>query len=168
MESLEIILEKAVKPYSAEEKTAMATRKNRIYRESLQELSPADILPGVLPLLAELRTRGIKLGIGSSSRNAAAILRAIGLEDAFDVVVDGTHISRSKPDPEVFALAGKRLGVAAENCLVVEDAEAGVDAGLAAGMKVLAVGSAVSHPGAVLKAASLAQVEPEEMLEIHQ
>lgn len=80
------------------------------------------------------------------------------------IVADGTHIHRSKPDPEVFALAGEWLGVPPGQCLVVEDAEAGVDAGLAAGMPVLAVGSAVAHPGANLKADNLAGISVCEML----
>jgi len=159
MESLEIILEKAPRAYSDEEKEAMATRKNDAYRASLSALSPADILPGVMTVLTQLRARGIKMAIGSSSRNAGPILKAIGLADAFDAIADGTHISRSKPDPEVFTLAGEMLGIAPQHCLVVEDAEAGVDAGLAAGMPVLAVGSATAHPDATLKAPDLAHLD---------
>jgi len=159
MESLEIILEKATRDYSDGEKEAMATRKNDTYRASLVSLSPADILPGVMTVLDELRARDIKMAIGSSSKNAQPILEAIGLADAFDAVADGTHINRSKPDPEVFTLAGEMLGIAPEHCLVVEDAEAGVDAGLAAGMPVLAVGSATAHPEATFKAPDLARVD---------
>lgn len=164
MESLGIILEKAAKSYSDEEKHAMAERKNDYYRESLKDLSAADILPGVLPVLNTLQDRGVKIAIGSSSKNAGPILRAIGLGDRFDVVTDGTHISKSKPDPEVFSLAGRKLGIPPAQCLVVEDADAGVEAGLAAGMPVLAVGSAASHPRATLQAATLADITPEQML----
>lgn len=164
MESLEIILEKAARSYSTAEKSAMAERKNAIYRDLLRHLKPTDILPGVLDVLAQLKQRGVKIAVGSSSRNAGPILQAIGLQDKFDAVVDGTHISRSKPDPEVFRLAGERLGVAPDQCLVVEDAEAGVDSGLAAGMRVLAVGSAVSHPRATLKAMDLTRVSVDDLL----
>jgi len=164
MESLDILLEKATRGYSDDEKLAMATRKNDIYRESLKALSPADILPGVATVLAGLRKRGVKMAIGSSSKNAGPILVAIGMADAFDAVVDGTHIARSKPDPEVFVLAGQKLGVPADQCLVVEDADAGVDAGLAAGMPVLAVGSATGHPGATLRAADLSKITLDAML----
>ncbi|KPK65652.1 MAG: beta-phosphoglucomutase [Planctomycetes bacterium SM23_32] len=164
MESLEILLEKASRAYSDAEKTAMAERKNAIYRESLRELSPADILPGVDEMLEDLRGRGIKMAVASSSKNAVPILEAIGLADAFDAVVDGTHISQSKPHPEVFALAGERLGIAPERCLVVEDAAAGVEAAIAAGMPVLAVGSAASHPGATLRADDLTGITTDEML----
>ncbi len=164
MESLEIILEKATREYSDAEKMEMAEQKNAIYRDSLKTLSPADILPGVNEVLAGLREQGVKLAIGSSSKNAGPILKAVGLDGAFDAVADGTHISRSKPDPEVFTLAGKLLGLPPDQCLVVEDAEAGVDAGLAAGMPVLAVGSAVSHPDATLKAPDLSHIGIDEML----
>lgn len=165
MESLDIILEKASKAYSDDEKHALAERKNNYYRGSLQSLSPADILPGVKAVLAELKKRGIRMAIGSSSKNAMPILKAIGLENAFDAVADGTHITRSKPDPEVFALAGQKLGVPPAQCLVVEDADAGVDSGLAAGMPVLAVGSAAQHPRATLAAASLADIPVDQMLQ---
>lgn len=164
MESLEIILERATRTYTNEEKEAMATRKNDAYRASLASLSPADMLPGVMPVLGELRARGIKMAIGSSSRNARPILEAIGLADAFDGVADGTHITRSKPDPEVFTLAGRMLGIAPQHCLVVEDAEAGVDAGLAAGMPVLAVGAATAHPDATFKAPDLAHLDLDSLL----
>jgi len=164
MESLDILLEKSTREYSDVEKEEMATHKNTIYRESLKALSPADILPGVAGVLKGLREYGIKIAIGSSSKNAGPILVAIGLDKTFDAVVDGTHISKSKPDPEVFTLAGKQLGVPPDQCLVVEDADAGVDAGIAAGMPVLAVGSAVAHPGATLRASDLSKISVDEML----
>lgn len=165
MESLDILLEKSAKPYSDGQKQEMAERKNTIYRELLAKLSPADLLPGVAATLDGLRKRGVKIAIGSSSKNAGPILEAIGLGGGFfDAVADGTHISRSKPDPEVFTLAAELLGIPAENCLVVEDANAGVEAGGAAGMPVLAVGSAHTHPDATLRAKDLAAITVDEML----
>lgn len=164
MESLEIILEKSSRGYAASEKADLAKRKNGYYLKLLKLLSPSDLLPGVLFVLNDLRNRGIKIAIGSSSKNAGPILKAIGLDATFDAVVDGTHISNSKPDPEVFTLAGRQLGIPPAQCLVVEDASAGVDAGLAAGMPVLAVGSATHHPGATLRAPDLAHVDVEAML----
>lgn len=164
MESLDILLEKSSKPHTDDEKQAMAGRKNDIYRGLLQRLSPADILPGVNAVLDGLKARGIKVAIGSSSRNAGPILKAIGMAGAFDAVADGTHITRSKPDPEVFTLAASMLGIPPANCLVVEDANAGVDAGLAAGMPVLAVGSATEHPSATLRARDLSAISVDEML----
>ncbi len=145
MESLEIILRKATRAYSPGEKKELAEQKNNFYRESLNDLTPGEILPGVLDVLASLKARGIKVAIGSSSRNAKAILRKIGLDKSFDEIVDGTDISRSKPDPEVFSLGAERLGISPEECLVVEDADAGIDAALAAGMRALGVGSAAQY-----------------------
>ena len=165
MESLEILLEKASRAYHEEEKLAMAERKNALYVASLAALQPTDILPGVTAVLNELRRRGIKLAIGSSSKNAGPILKAIGLANAFNAVVDGTHIRRSKPDPEVFQLAGERVGVPPAHCLVVEDADAGVEAALAAGMMVLAVGSAAQHPRATLRAPDLTSLPVARMLD---
>jgi len=164
MESLDILIERASRPYSDVEKNSMAEQKNAIYRDSLKNLTPGDILPGVQDILAALRERGIKLAIGSSSKNARPILVAIGLEDFFDAVVDGTNITRSKPDPEVFVLAGKSVGVPSGHCLVVEDAHAGVEAALAAGMSVLAVGSAFTHPGAHFKVRDLSEVRIKDIL----
>lgn len=164
MESLDIILEKSTRVYTEEEKSRLADRKNTSYRESLGTLCALDILPGVLDTLKELKQRHVKIAIGSSSKNAGPILNAVGLGGTFDVVTDGTHIRRSKPDPEVFILAGALLGVLPASCLVVEDADAGVDAGISAGMPVLAVGSAMRHPGAHLKAESLAEISTSAML----
>jgi beta-phosphoglucomutase len=164
MESLEIILEKSEKRYSLEERREMAERKNFHYLELLKGLSPADILPGVINVIQTLKARQVKIAIGSSSRNARAILRAVGLEDEFDVVTDGNDIPRSKPDPAVFIIAARRLGISPEECLVVEDAEAGVEAGVAAGMRVLAVGAAAGHPRATLCAQDLSCISVDELL----
>jgi beta-phosphoglucomutase len=165
MESLEIVLEKwQGAPFTSDEKLAMAETKNSVYRESLANLTSADILPGVLETLHSLKQHGVRTAIGSSSKNAAAILTAIGLSDHFDAVADGTHISKSKPDPEVFLLAAGLLGAEPAHCLVVEDADAGVEAAVRAGMPVLAVGSARSHPGATLGARDLASISIDEML----
>ena len=158
MESLAILLERAAKPYSPAERETMATRKNEYYRQLLQRITPRDILPGVLPLLAALKQAGLKTAIASSSRNCPVILERIGLQDEFDAVADGNHIKNSKPDPEIFLLAAQRIGLPPADCLVVEDAEAGVTGALAAGMKVLAVGSAATDIRAHLRAADLTGV----------
>ena len=141
MASLEIILEKASKAYTEEEKVELATRKNGYYVEFIQELTPADILPGVIENIDGLKANGIKVAIGSSSKNTPLILKQIGLDHYFDAVSDGNNITKSKPDPEVFVKAADMLGVAYNECMVVEDADAGIQAGKAAGMKTLAVGN---------------------------
>ncbi len=156
MESLSIILEKAEKTYSEEEKQAMAARKNGYYVELIGSLTPEDMLPGAMNTLMQLKEKGIKIAIGSSSRNTPIILRQLQLENTFDAVADGNAITKSKPDPEVFLLAAKQLELQPENCLVVEDADAGVQAALAGGMRVLGVGGAAQNPNATFACASLA------------
>jgi beta-phosphoglucomutase len=164
MESLEILLERSPRDYTREQKLALAERKNATYRESLHMLTPGDVLPGVPETLAELRRRGIRTAVGSSSRNAGLILDRTGLGGEFDAVVDGNDISRSKPDPEVFLLAARRLGLAAAECLVVEDAMAGIEAGRRAGMAVFGIGTLENLPGTEHLAAGLAQVSVETLL----
>jgi beta-phosphoglucomutase len=102
---------------------------------------PEEIFPGVKPLLVGLRERGIKVGLASSSKNAQTVIQVLHIQHEFDAVVDGTMITHSKPDPEIFLLAARRLGVAPADCLVFEDAEAGVEAALAAGMKCIGIGA---------------------------
>ena len=144
MASLEIILERYDGTLSEEEKLAAAEEKNAIYRELLKQMSPADLSPEVKATLDALRAKGLLLGIGSSSKNTKFILAQIGLGDYFDKISDGTNITRSKPDPEVFLKAAEYLGLEPKDCLVVEDAKAGVQAALAAGMDAAAIGDAVS------------------------
>ena len=142
MESLEIILERAARIYSPAEKQALAETKNARYVELLQSLRPSEVPDEVTRVLKALKASGIKIAVGSSSRNAPLILKQIGLADAFDAVADGHDIERSKPAPDVFLVAAARLGVRPDECLVVEDAEAGIKAAKAAGMYAVAVGDA--------------------------
>ena len=146
MASLEIILEKYDGPaLSDEEKTKLAEKKNDLYRLSLHEMSTADLSAEVKETLDGLRAMGLKLAIGSSSKNAPFILGQIGLGNYFDAVSDGNNITRSKPDPEVFVKAAEMLGIPPERCLVVEDAVSGAEAGHAGGMKVACVGDAAKN-----------------------
>ena len=139
MASLEIVLERASRSYTDEEKVALAARKNDYYRDLIRELTPSDILPGAMENLNELKENGILVAVGSSSKNTPLILRRIGLDAFFDAVSDGNNISRSKPDPEVFLKAAEMLGTDPADCLVVEDADAGIEAGRRGGMKTLSV-----------------------------
>ena len=139
MASLEIVLERASRSYTEEEKVALAARKNDYYRDLIRELTPSDILPGAMENLNELKENGILVAVGSSSKNTPLILRRIGLDAFFDAVSDGNNISRSKPDPEVFLKAAEMLGTDPADCLVVEDADAGIEAGRRGGMKTLSV-----------------------------
>jgi beta-phosphoglucomutase len=165
-ESLEIILEKADRKYSREEKTKMAERKNNYYRDLLRTLAPDDVFPGVKEMLKELKAKGIKIAIGSSSKNTPIILQKIGMESSFDAVSDGNQIKKSKPDPEVFLLAASKLQIPPGQCLVVEDADAGVEAAINAGMKCLAVGSACDNPKAHLGANNLNAITVEQLLKL--
>lgn len=142
MESLDIILERADKTYSDDEKSAMAERKNEYYKSYITKLTPNDILPGVMDNLKELKNHNIKIAIGSSSKNTPIILERIGLSEYFDAISDGNNITNSKPDPEVFIKAAEMLGVVPENCMIVEDADSGILVGKRAGMKTLAVNGA--------------------------
>ena len=146
MESLEIVLERYDGPtLSQADKERLAAQKNDIYRQSLHEMSTADLSDAVKETLDGLRAMGLKLAIGSSSKNTPFILGQIGLAGYFDAVSDGNNITRSKPDPEVFVKAARMLGIAPERCLVVEDAVSGAEAGHAGGMTVACLGDAAAH-----------------------
>ncbi len=142
MASLEIILERCDEKLSDERKEELAAQKNELYKKLLVQMSPADLSDEVRNGLNELRARGYKLAIGSSSKNTPFILKQIGLDGFFDAVSDGNNITKSKPDPEVFLKAAEMLGIAPEKCLVVEDAIAGADAAHAGGMKAACLGDA--------------------------
>lgn len=149
MESLDIILEKYEgEPLSQEKKKELAAKKNDIYRELLKQMTPEDVSEEVRDTLAELRKRGYLLSLGSSSKNANFILQQVKLNDAFDAISDGTNITKSKPDPEVFLKAAEFLHLQPTECVVVEDAFAGIDAAKAGNMTAVAIGDAVQSPNA--------------------
>lgn len=158
MASLAVILEQSSVEYTEEQKLALAERKNNYYRDMLNQLTPEHILPGVLPVLEGLEQLGIKIAIGSSSRNTPLILDKIGMGNRFDAVADGNQITHSKPDPEVFLLAAKKLGLDPAVCVVVEDADAGIDAALAGGMRAVGVGSAANYERSQVRGADLAAI----------
>ena len=144
MESFEIILERYEGTMSLEDKVVYTTRKNEAYKELLKNMSPADLSPEVKETLDGLRAKGLKLAIGSSSKNAGFILERLGLDGYFDAVSDGNNITRSKPDPDVFVKAAQLVGEASGDCLVVEDAKAGLEAAIGGGMDCAAMGDAVA------------------------
>ncbi len=156
IESLNIILEKATKTYSEEEKLELATRKNRYYVELLSSLSEDDVKAEDLEALKKLKEEGYLLAVGSSSKNTKAIMDRTGLTKYFDQIADGTMISHSKPDPEVFLLAASKLGLEPKDCVVIEDAEAGIEAANEGGFYSIAIGPAtqLSIPHAKIKALS--------------
>ena len=144
MESFDIILERYEGEMSLEEKIHWTEKKNEIYKELLKNMSPADLSEEVKSTLDALREKGLLLAIGSSSKNAGFILGQLGLGEYFDAVSDGNNITKSKPDPEVFVKAAQFLEEEPGDCLVVEDAKAGLEAALAGGMDCAAIGDAVA------------------------
>lgn len=143
MESFDIILEKYHGQMSPEDKVRYAAEKNNLYRELLKNMTTDDLDPQVKETLDTLRSRGLLLAIGSSSKNAGFILERLGLDGYFDAVSDGNNISRSKPDPEVFLKAAEYLDLQPQDCLVVEDAQSGLEAAIAGNMDCAAIGDAV-------------------------
>lgn len=142
MESLDIILERYNGTLSRAEKEALAEQKNELYKQYLSRMSPADLSEEVRSTLNILDEMGLLLAIGSSSKNAPFILQQIGLGGYFDAVSDGNNITRSKPDPEVFLKAAQMLCLEPAQCLVVEDAVSGAQAGHAGGFQVACLGDA--------------------------
>lgn len=145
MDSLEIILERSTRKYTQEEKEDLAEEKNGYYKEFLKKMSPADVRPEIRGMLKELHKRGYQLAIGSSSKNTKFILAQTQLTDDFDAISDGTNITKSKPDPEVFLKAAEYTQTTPGNCLVVEDAIAGIDAAKAGGMLAAGFGEAKTY-----------------------
>lgn len=145
MDSLNIVLEKYEGILSNEQKVVLADRKNKIYLNYLENMVPSDVSNAVRKTLADLHERGYKIALGSSSRNAKIILKKVALEEAFDAISDGTNISKSKPDPEVFLKAAEYLDLQPEECIVVEDAYAGIDAAKAGNMQAVGIGEAYSY-----------------------
>ena len=146
MESLEIILGEHSGDYSEEQKIALADEKNEIYKNFLATMTPGDLSKEVRMTLHTLRQRGYLLAIGSSSKNTQQILRQLGLGDFFDAVADGTQITHSKPDPEVFLLAASMLGVRPENAVVIEDAQSGVRAAKAGRFRAIGIRTEGNDP----------------------
>ena len=145
MESLNIVLSYSDQTFSETEKEVMAAEKNALYREYLQKMTPSDVSDDTRAVLEGLRERGLKLAIGSSSKNTPLILEKTGIAKYFHAVSDGNNITHSKPDPEVFLKAAEYLNLQPCECIVVEDAEAGIDAGNAGGFLTVGIGCAAQY-----------------------
>lgn len=159
-QSLDIILKRSEREYSDREKEELVAFKNSVYLGLISSLTPADVYPGVLEFLDFLDRKKIKKAIGSSSRNARLILEKIGCKQRFaGAISDGTNISRSKPDPQVFLMAAEMLQVIPEACLVIEDADSGILAAKAAGMLTLGFGAAENNSACDFRAASMADID---------
>lgn len=140
-QSLEIVLEIGGIDADQEKREELAEKKNTWFNELIAKMEPDEIFPGVKTLVTDLRNTGRRVALASSSKNAQLVVDRLEIRKLFDVIVDGTMIVHTKPDPEIFLLAAERLGVPPPTCLVFEDAEAGVEAALAAGMKCVGIGS---------------------------
>lgn len=142
MTSLDILLEIGNITLSQEEKLALAEQKNVEYLEYIYKMGPEEILPGVKDFILALRAKGIKIALGSASKNAKLILDRLEITSLFDALVDGNMVSNAKPDPQVFTLGAELLNVKNEECIVFEDAVAGLEAARNANMKCVGVGDA--------------------------
>jgi beta-phosphoglucomutase len=155
IESLELILKWAGVEKSEVEKADLLVLKNQWYLELIEQLNPEHLLYGSLELLKRLQQKGIKIGLGSASKNAMGILEKTGIIPYFDALIDGNVVQLSKPNPEVFLKGAEVLEIAPAHCLVLEDAQAGIDAARAAGMQVIGIGLEEHLKGADLVVADL-------------
>ncbi len=141
MRSLDILLEIGKKDLDEETKLKYAENKNIRYMEYVLKMKIDEVLPGVINFLKELKSKDIKIALGSASKNAMTILNQLKLKDYFEVVIDGTKVSKAKPNPEVFLKGAEALGLTPKECLVFEDAEAGIEAAINGGFKCVGIGS---------------------------
>ncbi len=159
MASLEVLLEVGgITGLSDEEKEALATKKNNRYVEMLQTLDKSELLDGAEEYLKKIKGEGVLIALGSASKNAPLILEKLGISDLFDAVVDGNSVTKSKPDPEVFTIGAKLLGLDPADCCVFEDAQAGIEAARAAGCSVIAIDKNGVLTGADKNVTSLADL----------
>lgn len=161
MASLEIILSLDDRKMSEEEKSACTAKKNDLYVSYINKLTPEAILPGVEKFITEARVAGYKTAIGSASKNTGLILSRLGIGAYFDAVVDGTKVTKAKPDPEVFLKGAEELGLAPSSCIVFEDSVAGIEAATRGGMASVGIGeeTILSKADTVIKGFSGVSIE---------
>lgn len=141
MRSLDIILKLGGHQISENEKEVLAKRKNIWYVDAISKITPAEILPGALPFIEQARERGIKIALGSASKNAMTILDRLAIDTLFDVIISGNEVTQAKPDPEVFLKGAEALGLPPKTCVVFEDALAGIEAAHNGGLKCIGIGN---------------------------
>jgi beta-phosphoglucomutase len=164
--SLEILLGIGGIDKNDSEKEKLAYQKNELYLTLIEELSPEDLLPGTREFVLEAQQNNIKIGLGSASKNAAYILKKLGISKFFDARVDGTMVSKAKPNPEVFSKAANLLAMEPEDCLVFEDAQAGINAATNARMKCVGIGDGSLLKGAEIVVTGLDQITVPQALEL--
>ena len=163
MVSLAVVLGEHASKFTDAQKAELADRKNKVYKELIRQITPADTLPGVETLLPALKARGIPLAIGSASKNAKPVLESLGIADMFDAIVTGYDFVHGKPAPDVFLVAAERLGLPPARCVVFEDAAAGIQAAHAGGMKAVGVGDPDIVRGCDRFAKTLADIAVEQV-----
>lgn len=166
VKSLEILLEIGKVSKSKEEQALLAAQKNELYLQLIENLDSSDLLPGTKEFILDAKDKVIKIALGSASKNAAYILKKLGIAQLFDAQIDGTMVSKAKPNPEVFIKAAKLLGLAPEKCLVFEDAQAGIDAAKNAGMKCIGIGDKNVLKGADIVVQGLNHITVQQALDI--
>jgi len=165
-DSLRLFLGDAASRFDARQQAELMERKNRYYLRRVAQLTPAQVLPGARELLLDLRKRGVSVAIASSSRNARIVLERLELLSLPDVIVDGHDVQKTKPDPEIFLCAALRLNLPPQRCVVVEDAESGVAAALAAGTKVVGIGPPQRVGKAHLVVSTIAELDADTLLHL--
>lgn len=164
--SLEILLDIGGMIILDSEKKRLASKKNDLYLNLIESLGNKDLLPGTKSFILDAKDKVIKIALGSASKNAAYILKKLGIAHLFDARIDGTMVSKAKPDPEVFLKGAKLLGLGPKNCLVFEDAQAGIDAAKNAGMKCVGIGKSNILKSADLVVSGLDKITVPEALSI--
>lgn len=167
LESLRIALGRDAARFTPRELEDLAERKNAAYLKAVKGITPGDLAPGALDLLHQLKATGIMVVLGSASRNSRAVLQGLGILGEFDAIADGHSFTRSKPDPDVFLTAARLAGVRPGDCVVVEDAEAGIAAALAGGFTAVGIGRRASLRRAHLCVESLAELSPAALRKLH-
>lgn len=166
MHSLDLILQWGGVTKSDAEKEELAARKNTWYVEMINKMTPDEILPGAKEFLQACLDAGLKTALGSASKNSETILEKVGITHFFNAVIDGNKVSKPKPDPEVFLKGAEELGIPPENCVVFEDAIAGIEAAHNGGMKVVGIGSPQVLTGADLVVSGLDKMTLEKLKEL--
>ncbi|MDH6363998.1 beta-phosphoglucomutase [Enterococcus sp. PF1-24] len=146
--SLEILLEIGGLTFTEEEQAVLREEKNDEYVALIKNIDESELLPGAKAYIEQLRANGVKIALGSASKNAGMILEGLNIIDLFDVIIDGNKVAKAKPDPEVFLKAAEGLGLAPDDCVVFEDAEAGIEAAKNAGMRTIGIGTKEQLPEA--------------------
>ena len=164
MRCMELLLEFGNRTADDEEKVRLADMKNEWYVEYLHDLDRSELLPGALEVLEECRRRGIKTAICSASKNAPLILSRLEITDYFNAVIDGNKVTKAKPDPEVFLLGAKELGVEPAECVIFEDSLAGVQAGISENIFVVGIGKPEKLPGADIVVENLSYLDVDSLL----